>query len=98
MTIESMFSRYRQSALTMVYLSDVSYATLLSSSQWFKHGWTLLELLAPNNIMFFRCDWSLYADSPSNHKNDTTIVRELEQATGIASCHLANFHPGVEDA
>ncbi|KAL4077773.1 hypothetical protein J3A83DRAFT_1661527 [Scleroderma citrinum] len=97
-TIESMFSWYRQSALTIVYLSDVSDATPLSSSQWFRRGWTLQELLAPNNIMFFRHDWSPYADSPSNHKNNSTIIRELEQATGITSHHLVNFHPGVEDA
>ncbi|KAL4065314.1 hypothetical protein J3A83DRAFT_4375836 [Scleroderma citrinum] len=82
----------------MVHLSDVSDTDTLSSSVWFKRGWTLQELLAPNNILFFKQDWSFYEDGTSNHKANNTIVRELEQATGIESRHLTHFHPGVDDA
>jgi len=96
--IGSMFSWYRLSALTTVHLADVSDTGGLTSSVWFKRGWTLQELLAPCTILFFARDWSLYRGSSSNHKEDSTILDELEQATGITSRHLTDFHLGVDDA
>ncbi|KAL4076604.1 hypothetical protein V8B97DRAFT_2004332 [Scleroderma yunnanense] len=96
--IGSMFTWYRRSALTIVYLADVSHGGALSSSEWFKRGWTLQELLAPYTMLFFTRDWSLYKDgSPFNHKENGVILGELEQTTGIASHHLTNFYPGVDD-
>ncbi|KAL4072271.1 hypothetical protein J3A83DRAFT_3006493 [Scleroderma citrinum] len=96
--IGSMFSWYRKSALTMVHLADVTEPGLLCNSGWFRRGWTLQELLAPENLLFFTRDWSLYKDGVLNHKGDSTILSELEQATGIASEHLTQFCPGVDDA
>ena len=96
--IGSMFSWYRQSALTVVYLADVSEGGTLASSEWFKRGWTLQELLAPRFLLFFTRDWLLYRGISSNHKEDGTILGELEQATGIWSCHLTDFYPSADDA
>ena len=93
-----MFSWYRLSALTLVHLADVSDTGGLTSSEWFKRGWTLQELLAPHTVLFFTRDWLLYRGSSSNHKEDDTILGELEQATGITKRHLTDFHPGVDDA
>ncbi|KAI6154287.1 hypothetical protein BKA82DRAFT_4099574 [Pisolithus tinctorius] len=76
---------YRRSALTIVYLSDVPNTGSLESSIWFTRGWTLQELLASQNILFYTQDWSLY-------KNLT-----LERATGIEARFLTNFSPGMED-
>ena len=95
--IGSMFSWYRLSALTMVHLADVSDMGRLTDSVWFRRGWTLQELLAPRTMLFFTRDWSLYWDG-SNHKEDSTILGEMERATGIALRHLTDFHPGVDDA
>jgi len=96
--IGSMFSWYRLSALTMVHLADVSDTGGLTGSVWFKRGWILQELLAPRTVLFLTRDWSLYRDSSSNHKENIAIFSELEQATGITSRHLTDFHPGVDDA
>ena len=96
--IASMFSWYCKSSLTIVHLADVSDTGSLISSEWFKRGWTLQELLAPRNILFFTQDWTVYRAVTSNHKENSTIIGELEKATGIASCHLINFRPGVTGA
>ena len=96
--IGSMFSWYRQSALTMVHLADVSDTGTLTSSEWFKRGWTLQELLAPRSLIFFTREWTPYRGISSNHKKNFTILCELTQVTGITSEHLSNFHPGVNDA
>lgn len=99
--IGSMFKWYRRSALTIVHLADVSNIDTdsLGKSMWFKRGWTLQELLAPHTVLFFTQDWLVYRESSSlNHKEDATIVAELEKATRITSLHLTGFHPGTDDA
>ncbi|KAI5994944.1 hypothetical protein F5J12DRAFT_929406 [Pisolithus orientalis] len=98
-TIGSMFSWYRRSSLTIVYLSDVSNVGSLSHSVWFTRGWTLQELLAPSALLFYMYDWSLCTKSDTtNHKTDPAVLEELQKATGVAKQHLTNFHPGVDDA
>lgn len=93
-----MFGWYRRSALTIVYLSDVLDAGSFESSEWFRRGWTLQELLAPPRLLFYNKDWSLYKNLTSpNHKTDAAILAELEKATGIDSRILTNFSPGMTD-
>ncbi|KAI6037745.1 hypothetical protein EDC04DRAFT_3064107, partial [Pisolithus marmoratus] len=98
-TIGSMFTWYRQSALTIVYLSDVPDTGSLENSEWFRRGWTLQELLVPQTVLFYTQTWSLYKNTmSSNHKMDDTILDELERATGIEHRFLTNFSPGMDDA
>jgi hypothetical protein len=64
--INSMFRWYRDAEVCYVYLSDVSgpleWKTELNmmedfrSSKWFTRGWTLQELLAPDELKFFNKD------------------------------------------
>ncbi|KAI5982447.1 hypothetical protein EDC04DRAFT_1807292 [Pisolithus marmoratus] len=97
--IASMFSWYRNSALTIVHLSDVPDIQSFTKSAWFSRGWTLQELLASPQVLFYMQDWSLYADSASwNHKVDNDVLTRLQEATGIGESHLTNFSPGVDDA
>ena len=97
--VTSMFSWYRGSALTIVYLSDVCEGDTLSNSVWLTRGWTLQELLAPSTVLFYTQEWSLYKDSPnSNHKMDDIVLRELEKATEIPSQMLTDFNPGMNNA
>ncbi|KAI5986705.1 hypothetical protein F5J12DRAFT_720815, partial [Pisolithus orientalis] len=98
-TIGSMFAWYRQSSLTIIYLSDVSNAGSLGHSEWFKRGWTLQELLAPECILFYTQNWSLYKNlASSNHKAVIAVLEELEVATGIESQFLSKFSPGMDHA
>ncbi|KAI6164396.1 hypothetical protein EDD17DRAFT_1474194, partial [Pisolithus thermaeus] len=97
--IGSMFAWYRRSALTIVHLSDVPDNGSFGASEWFRRGWTLQELLAPQTILFYTQYWSPYKNlSGSNHKSDANVMQELENATGIDSRFLTNFSPGVDDA
>ncbi|KAI6143274.1 hypothetical protein BKA82DRAFT_2435625 [Pisolithus tinctorius] len=97
--IGSMFAWYRRSALAIVYLSDVPNTGSFGSSEWFRRGWTLQELLAPRRILFYTRNWSLYKNlASSNHKADAAVLEELEGATGIESRFLTNFSPGMNDA
>ncbi|KIO09245.1 hypothetical protein M404DRAFT_996862 [Pisolithus tinctorius Marx 270] len=94
-----MFAWYRQSALTIIYLADVSDTGSFECSEWFKRGWTLQELLAPKRILFYTQNWSLYRNLSSlNHKTDVAVLEELMMATGIESRFLSDFYPGMDDA
>ncbi|KAL8982048.1 MAG: hypothetical protein Q9205_003337 [Flavoplaca limonia] len=63
--INSMFRWYKSAAICYAYLSDVdinnfngtSVEDQLQQSQWFTRGWTLQELLAPNDVVFYDCTW-----------------------------------------
>ncbi|KAG0702983.1 hypothetical protein DFH29DRAFT_470207 [Suillus ampliporus] len=101
-SVNSMFVWYRNSALTIVYLSDVppsSKCGALADSSWNMRGWTVQELVASRVILFYQTDWTLYLDDCSpNHKESVTIMQELEDSTGIDSQSLVTFCPGMTGA
>ncbi|KAG2346472.1 hypothetical protein BDR05DRAFT_785480 [Suillus weaverae] len=101
-SVNSMFVWYRHSALTIVYLADVlpsSEPGALANSAWNTRGWTVQEFLAPNTVLFYRADWTLYLnDSSPNHKDSVTIMQELEDSTGIDAQALIAFRPGMRGA
>ncbi|KAG0695826.1 hypothetical protein DFH29DRAFT_1005099 [Suillus ampliporus] len=102
LSVNSMFVWYRHSALTIVYLSDVpplSRSGALASSAWNTRGWTIQEFLAPNIILFYQNDWTLYlGDCSLNHKHSVVIMKELGDATGIDAQALVAFRPGMRGA
>ncbi|KAI7339257.1 hypothetical protein KC315_g1330 [Hortaea werneckii] len=63
--INSMYAWYEEAAICYAYLSDVPSAdkplaehSHFVRSRWFSRGWTLQELLAPNEVQFFSTDWT----------------------------------------
>ncbi|KAG0696961.1 heterokaryon incompatibility protein-domain-containing protein [Suillus ampliporus] len=98
-SVNSMFVWYRHSALTIVYLSDVlpsAKSGALANSAWNTRGWTIQEFLAPNIILFYQKDWSLYLNDRSlNHKESVAIMEELKDSTGIDAQALVAFRPGM---
>jgi len=83
--INSMFKWYRDSSICIAYLSDVPTNEnpyephpLFAGSRWFKRGWTLQELLAPDNLVFFDKDWNVISS-----KNPDKIMYCVERITGI---------------
>ncbi|KAF4953626.1 hypothetical protein FGADI_5962 [Fusarium gaditjirri] len=93
--INSMFQWYRRAAICYTYMADVPHeqdiwesTSSFSSSSWFTRGWTLQELLAPEDIHFFDETWS-----PIGTKED--LASEIEDITGIARKFLlgwVDFH------
>jgi hypothetical protein len=62
--INSMFAWYKLSEICYAYLSDFSktrnkseFGRNLQASRWFTRGWTLQELIAPSNLVFYDCHW-----------------------------------------
>ncbi|KAG2158177.1 uncharacterized protein EDB93DRAFT_1325352 [Suillus bovinus] len=101
-SVKSMFAWYRNSAFTVVYLSDVpplSKPGALGKSVWNTRGWTVQEFLAPKVILFYQKDWTLYLDDHTpNHKESAVIMQELENVTGIDRQAVVAFRPGMRDA
>ena len=87
-SIHSMFRWYRNATKCYVYLSDVSactednqrprptWAAAFRKSRWFKRGWTLQELLAPESVGFFSKEGVLLG-------NKTSLREHILDITGI---------------
>lgn len=82
-SINSMFKWYSDAAVCYAFLEDlpegvelpITDPSVLADCRWFSRGWTLQELLAPREIVFFDAAWKRI------HKNEVEQV--LGQATGI---------------
>ena len=80
--INSMFRWYKQSHVCFVFLSDLlSFDTwriggYLRQCRWFTRGWTLQELIAPEEIEFYDRGWNLIGtnDSLQGHLSEITGV------------------------
>src|SRR3569833_3366061 len=85
--INSMFSWYQAARVCFAFHREVQPlavqfpADLPSSfraSRWFTRGWTLQELIAPQNMIFFARDWTYLG-----RKYDEPFCRLLARVTGI---------------
>ena len=56
--INSMYQWYQQSTVCYAYLCDVREDKDFEQSAWFSRGWTLQELIAPKNFVFYNGAWS----------------------------------------
>lgn len=97
--INSMWDWYRGCRLCVAFLADVdaeivhdtngrtgneqwSYRSFCDS-EWFQRAWTLQELLAPRNIIFYAYDWSVLGEK-------LELLDEIEEATSIGRKVLQN--------
>jgi ankyrin repeat protein len=82
--INSMFRWYKKANICYAYLIDVpgddnprNLKSEFQKSRWFKRGWTLQELLAPQRLQFYSSDWRCLGT-----KGDMCNI--LETITGIS--------------
>lgn len=91
--INSMFRWYKHSRVCYAYLEDVPSGTdiheqesAFRKSRWFTRGWTLQELLAPQNIKFYYADWTIISHAntdSSSHILDKSLIDLLGDITSI---------------
>jgi hypothetical protein len=90
--INSMFAWYARAKVCYAYLSDVVADTDVDSesvfdqirrSRWFTRGWTLQELLAPRELVFYDANWTRLGLQYGS------LIELISQVTGIAEKHLA---------
>ncbi|KAJ4352532.1 uncharacterized protein N0V89_007881 [Didymosphaeria variabile] len=55
--INSMYEWYAKSYVCIAYLDDADPFDEDNPSEWFKRGWTLQELIAPERVLFYNKDW-----------------------------------------
>lgn len=63
--INSMFRWYQDATICYTYIDDlpddldlpITSSSLIKDCRWFSRGWTLQELLAPQNVIFFGPRW-----------------------------------------
>jgi len=92
-SINSMYEWYRRAEICYGYLQDVP-ATVdahdttseFAKSRWFTRGWTLQELLAPVDMIFFSKDWVKIGEK-------TTLSRPLSEITGVEEDILTGAKP-----
>ncbi|KAG0699809.1 HET domain-containing protein [Suillus ampliporus] len=91
--INSMYMWYKKAQICYAYLDDVSNRnpsdaeSSFARSEWFKRGWTLQELIAPNNVIFFSRDWEEIGSKAS-------FAPLIQRITRIERRVLLSNHPG----
>ncbi|KAL1948055.1 hypothetical protein VTO73DRAFT_12130 [Trametes versicolor] len=81
--INSMFEWYRNSDMCYVYLADVpdyygpqDNFSSFPKSKWHTRGWTLQELIAPENVVFLSKTWSFLGTK-------VALAWSLQEITGV---------------
>ncbi|TQS32349.1 hypothetical protein Golomagni_07336, partial [Golovinomyces magnicellulatus] len=57
-SINSMYLWYYRASRCYAYLSDIAAKSNIHLSEWFMRGWTLQELIAPEEVYFVNKDWT----------------------------------------
>ena len=100
-SLVAMFSWYRGSSLTLIYLRGVSSESDepggLRWSVWNTRVWTYQEYMAAETVQFYTEDWKPYLGLTLwNHKESPTIVSEMEEASHVSPEQLAVLRPGLD--
>lgn len=93
--INSMFRWYKSSVVCYAYLSHVAPDSGgfydITTSQWFKRGWTLQELIAPCSVMFFSGDWTAIGTRKKNASQISALTRIPESPLRIGYGEEHNY-------
>lgn len=89
--INSMYQWYMEAEFCIAYLADISAVKdetgmkrkQFDKSEWFERGWTLQELLASREVVFYDKSWI-------NIGTRTTLKAHISRATRISSRHLSD--------
>ncbi len=82
-SIRSMYNWYHRASVCITYLSETIDLSDAHSDSWFTRGWTLQELLAPPNSVFYNKNWE-----PMGSNSDTKVQSVIEVACRISAKEL----------
>ncbi|RFU74652.1 het domain-containing [Trichoderma arundinaceum] len=88
--INSMYSWYRRSSICYAYLIDADhcFSPEFRGSRWFTRGWTLQELIAPSEVVFYSRRWRLLG-------RKSLLKGVISEITGIDISVLAGADPSL---
>ncbi|PMD31841.1 HET-domain-containing protein, partial [Hyaloscypha variabilis F] len=89
--INSMFRFYRNAAICYAYLSDVTDLSELEKSRWFTRGWTLQELVAPKEVLFYSSTWTLLGSKLEISDRVSKITNIDTQVLATGAFHHINI-------
>jgi hypothetical protein len=97
--INSIFTYYSLAAVCYAYLSDVNQPSAragrmaitqrFKSSRWFTRGWTLQELLAPTNLVFYSSEWTRIG-TRFEWRDEIVEITGI-QHSALAANYMSNF-------
>ncbi|KAG2040917.1 heterokaryon incompatibility protein-domain-containing protein [Suillus americanus] len=97
-SIRSMFRWYSNSAICIVHLAQSETIEHITDDEWMKRGWTLQELLAPDQIKLFNMHWIPMTDDRNDKSiRRTEVMKTLGRTTGISHDDLCGFRPGTSE-
>lgn len=83
--INSMFRWYQEALICLAFLADVDeIEKSFVASRWFTRGWTLQELIAPQDLVFLDMTWTKLGS-----KNE--LLERIWKITGIQSSVLSGI-------
>ncbi|PMD15037.1 hypothetical protein NA56DRAFT_355959 [Hyaloscypha hepaticicola] len=77
--IHFMFQWYQNAGVCYAYVEDVQLENF-GTSRWFTRGWTLQELLAPAEVIFFGSEWTRLGTKSDLANQIITVTRIDEKA------------------
>lgn len=87
-SIRSMYSWYETSTVCITYLAGTTELGQMHKDPWFTRGWTLQEMVAPQNLSFYSVDWNLLVPGEGDDKAKPDIMHEIVEATTITEKEL----------
>lgn len=96
-----MYRWYSIATVCIVHLAESLTVADFELEPWFKRGWTLQELLAPETIRFYGKDWKpICPETSISDKAGDKAVKEIwgaiEAVTGIPHDDLWHFVPSCD--
>jgi hypothetical protein len=89
--INSMFKWYRNATVCYAHLEDVESISEIPDSRYFTRGWTLQELIAPQEVKFFNNNWSYLGDKRSLEgiihqvtRIDVSVLQDVRTLTAMS--------------
>ena len=95
-SIRSMYGWYANSSICIAHLADATSVDDLDQDSWFRRGWTLMQLLAPEKLKFYDNDWAPLTEY-SNDKEPPDVLAAIRDATSILPQELQQFDPKALD-